>query len=117
VTEDDNAVRAIISLTLSNRGFTVIEAAGGFEALQKCEAHKGPIHLLVTDLMMPKMGGRELANHLSLLRPGLEVLYMSGHTEETVTTRGSLEVGMHFIQKPFTMEKLTTTIREILDQV
>ncbi|HEY1190866.1 MAG TPA: PAS domain-containing protein, partial [Gemmata sp.] len=106
VTEDDAAVRGVIRLALRSHGYEVLEAGSGEEAVRVAAAHAGPIHLLVTDVVMPGMGGRELATRLTAARPGLSVLYLSGYTDDAVVRHGVLEARVHFLQKPFTPTKL-----------
>lgn len=81
-----------------------------------CEKHEGSIDLLVTDVVMPVMSGRELTDRLLLLHPKIKVLYMSGYTDDTVVRHGVLEEGVNFFQKPFSMEALVLKVREVLDK-
>ncbi|MBZ5513746.1 MAG: response regulator [Acidobacteriia bacterium] len=113
--EDEEGVRTLADRILRLRGYKVIAAANPTEASQLCERHEGPIHLLLTDVIMPTMSGRRLAEHLSLMRPELRVLYMSGYTDRAVVPRGILEEGAPFLQKPFTPESLARKIREVLE--
>jgi len=113
--EDEEAVRAIVSKILQNKGYTVLEAHHGHEALQICKDHQGPIHLMVTDVVMPHMSGRELAERLTSLRPELRVLYMSGYPDKAIAHHGVLEAGTSFLQKPFTLSALECTVRDLLD--
>ena len=112
--EDDERVRGLVRAVLEGYGYRVLEAEGGSAALSVSERHKGPIHLLLTDVM-PKMSGRELANHLARARPGMKVLYMSGYTDESIVHYGVLDAGTPFIQKPFEPEALARKVRELLD--
>jgi PAS domain S-box-containing protein len=116
IAEDESAVLGIIRLALRSQGYTVLEASGGAQALRVAQAHSGPIHLLVTDVVMPELGGRELAERLSALRPGLKILYLSGYTDDAVVRHGVREAQTAFLQKPFTPGKLAAKIREVLDQ-
>jgi len=116
VVEDEDALRPLICSFLARYGYKVLEARHGGEALLLCERHPGPIHLLVTDVVMPQMSGRELSNRLALLRPDLKVLYMSGYTENAVVNQGVLDPAVSFIQKPFRLNFLMETIRRILDE-
>jgi CheY-like chemotaxis protein len=97
------------------QGYEVIEARHGAEALMLEAAHKGPIHLLITDVVMPEMSGRELAQRLVPLRPEMNVLYISGYTDDAIVRHGVLEAGMALLPKPFTPDALAAKVREILD--
>jgi CheY-like chemotaxis protein len=112
--EDEDAVRKLTRLVLETSGYTVLEAPNGKEGLELCEAHKGTIDLLVTDVIMPESGGRELAEGALKLRPAMKVLYISGHTEDTVLMEGILQ-GTPFLQKPYTPLALARKVRETLD--
>jgi len=116
VVEDDEEVRRLSVRILKERGYKVLEAAQGLDAFVTCDEHEGPIHLLLTDVVMPKMNGRELAEHIAEIRPGIKVLYMSGYTDNTIARHGILEKDMNYIQKPFSVEKLARKVREVLDQ-
>ena len=113
--EDEAALRALTRQALEEHGYLVLEARHGREALEMARTHGGPIHLLVTDVVMPELGGRPLAEQLPLLHHGLRVLFMSGYTTDTVVRHGVLEAGIAFLQKPFTVEALTRKVREALD--
>jgi len=115
VVEDDDALRRLILRILKNNGYNVLEARHGNDALLIYEGYKGVIDLLITDVIMPHMGGRELVKHLALLCPGLKVLYMSGYTDEAIVLTGILEPDAPFIQKPFTSNSLLIKVREVLD--
>lgn len=114
--EDEEAVRALARLMLQISGYHVLVAASGFEALQVAAAHRGQIDLLVTDVVMPGMSGRQVAEALRRSNPSLQVLFMSGYTDDAVVRHGVLEAETAFLQKPFTMHDLTCKIREVLDQ-
>jgi hypothetical protein len=113
--EDESGVRALARDVLEARGYRVLEGRGGREALQICERYGADIHLLLTDVVMPGMSGRALAEQLVLQRPGVKVLYMSGYTEDAIARHGVLEAGLAYLQKPFTIDSLTRKVREVLD--
>jgi len=112
--EDESAVRALARRVLEGQGYTVIEAAHGAAALAVAAAHAAEIALLVTDVVMPEMGGRELAEQLTAARPGLRVLYMSGYTDGDILRRGLAREGRAFLQKPFTPEDLARKVQAVL---
>jgi PAS domain S-box-containing protein len=114
VVEDELALRKLARDILCHAGYKVVEAANGGEALLACERHPAEIALMITDLIMPGMSGRELADRLAPLRPGMKVLFMSGYTSHAVLNTGVLESGVQFIQKPFTPSMLTDKVRQIL---
>ncbi len=114
---DDQAdVRAAAFHALRRFGYHVLEAANPGEALLICEQHRQAIHLLLTDLVMPRMGGVELAARLTALRPTMKVLYVSGYTDNAVLHHGILESGLPFVQKPFVPETLAQRVRQVLDK-
>jgi PAS domain S-box-containing protein len=113
--EDDEMVRAFARTTLEESGYKVLQAANGAEAVLICERHSEPIHLLVTDVVMPGISGRVVADRLKTLRPQMPVLYMSGYTEDAIVHRGVLNSGVNFIAKPFGTAALTRKVRELLD--
>lgn len=113
--EDEEMIRKAAREILEANGYLVLEAAGGAEALMICGMHKAPIQLLMTDVVMPQMSGRELAEHLASLRPELKVLYMSGYTDDAIVHHGVLEEGVAFLEKPFTAQALMHRVRELLD--
>jgi CheY-like chemotaxis protein len=115
--EDEQALRKVAIRALESAGYTVLPAANGEEALQACAQTAGHIHLLLTDVIMPRMGGRALAQELAKSRPGLKVVYMSGYTDNAIVHHGVLEPGTHFLVKPFTAADLTRKVREVLDIV
>ncbi len=115
--EDAARVRAVVREILEMSGYAVLEAHHGAEALELSNRHAGPIHLLVTDVVMPQMSGRELAQRLATLRPDLKVLYMSGYTDDAIVRHGVLASGIAFLSKPFTPDALALKVRELLDGV
>jgi PAS domain S-box-containing protein len=115
--EDAQRVRAVVREILEMSGYAVLEARHGAEALEVSNRHAGPIHLLVTDVVMPQMSGRELAQRLATLRPDLKVLYMSGYTDDAIVRHGVLASGIAFLSKPFTPDALALKVREVLDGV
>jgi two-component system cell cycle sensor histidine kinase/response regulator CckA len=115
VVEDAAAVRAIARQVLERQGYTVVEAPDGQTALFLATRHHGPIHLLLTDVVMPGMSGRQLAERLKGVRPDLKIVYMSGYTDDAVMRLGVLERQVAYLQKPFTPEGLVRKVREVLD--
>ena len=116
VVEDEQEVRKLAVRVLKRQGYKVLEASQGDDALRLCEEHNRPIQLMVTDVVMPGMDGRELTNRLMLLHPEIRVLYMSGYTDNTIVHHGVLERGINYIQKPFTVGALAGKVREVLDK-
>jgi CheY-like chemotaxis protein len=115
VAEDSDLVRQLTREMLEVRGYKVLEAANGKEAVSVCKTYTGPIHLTLSDVVMPGMTGRELAEQAVRIRPNMRVLLMSGYTDE-ISKAGFLHPGLHFIEKPFTSNSLALKIREVLDQ-
>lgn len=113
--EDDPHVRRLVRNILRRSGYRVLTADGAEEALRLVEQDDGTIHLLLSDLIMPGTSGRELAEQIQALRPGVSILYMSGYTDDAVIRRGVLEAGTAFIQKPFGAEDLARRVRDVLD--
>ncbi len=113
--EDEEGVRSLIRQVLTRHGYTVLESSHGGEALLLCERHPGCIDLLLTDVVLSQMSGRELAERLGPLRQEMKVLYMSGYTDEAILHHGVLTPGSAFVQKPFTTEALTRKVRQVLD--
>jgi PAS domain S-box-containing protein len=112
--EDEAGVRELTRGYLEIGGYKVIEAEDGHTALELAAMHAGPIHLLLTDVVMPGINGREVAERIRMLRPGIKVLYMSGYTDQTVVHHGILDDDAMFLQKPFTMNTLSSKLRELL---
>jgi|SRR5579871_948047 len=115
--EDEEAVRKLVRRTLEKRGYEILVAATGMEALQIVQGYSGPIHLAIADVVMPQMGGRQLAERLKAVRPEIRVLFVSGYTEASVARSGGLTEGQTFLQKPFTPLALARNVRELLDRV
>jgi PAS domain S-box-containing protein len=113
--EDEANLRYLARQYLEKQGYRVIEAADGAVAMQIAVAHEGIIHLLLTDVIMPGMNGRELAQRISEIRPNVKVLYMSGYTENVIGTDGTLDAGVRLLQKPFNLRDLKSKVREVLD--
>lgn len=114
--EDEEAVRKLVRQTLERRGYRVLVAASGQDAIRLTEREPGRIHLLISDVVMPQMGGRQLADQLKVLRPKIKVLYVSGYTESALVHTGTLKPGEVFLQKPFTPAMLGRSVRELLDR-
>ena len=113
--EDEEAVRDVAKRILREAGYTVLTAASPVEALLTCNSNQGKVHLLLTDVVMPQMSGRALAERLALERPGIKVLYMSGYADDAILHHGTLAPGTHFIGKPFSARDLTNKVRDVLD--
>jgi DNA-binding response OmpR family regulator len=113
--EDEANLRYLARQFLEKQGYRVIEAADGAAAMQIAVAHEGVIHLLLTDVIMPGMNGRELAQRISEIRPQTRILYMSGYTENVIGHNGTLDAGVRLLQKPFTLRDLKSKVREVLD--
>ncbi len=112
--EDEESVRELVRITLVSRGYKVLEAEDGEAGLRVAESFKEPIDILITDVMMPGIGGRDLAKKLLALRPGVSVLYLSGYTEDAIMTQGASVPAIAFLQKPFSLQNLARKVREIL---
>ncbi|HEY6158645.1 MAG TPA: response regulator [Gemmatimonadales bacterium] len=113
--EDDEMVRHLVSRMLKSRGYTVLAASDGTHALRQLESHRGAIDLLITDVVMPGMSGREVAQRVAALQPQAKVLYLSGYTDDAIVRHGMLEPGIAFLQKPFSADVLARKVREVLD--
>ena len=116
VVEDEGMLRELACELLQSSGYTVLEAGNGSKAIEISRGHRGPIHLLMTDVVMPGMSGRELAQRLHDDRRDMKVLYVSGYTDDSVLRNGLLEPGTAFLQKPFTRDSLARKVREMLDR-
>ncbi|HEY6369283.1 MAG TPA: PAS domain S-box protein [Candidatus Sulfotelmatobacter sp.] len=112
--EDEDSVRQLVRDTLAAKGYRVVEAENGEAGMAAAAQHEGKINLVITDVVMPGMGGRELVKQLVQLRPGTKVLYLSGYTEDAIISEGTIERGAAFLQKPFTLQNLSRKVREVL---
>ncbi len=112
--EDEEMVRQMARQILEMNGYDVLEARHGKEALIVSEQHKGHIDLMVTDVVMPQMGGRELAEHMALSRPETKVLFLSGYTDHAIVHHGVLDDDVNFLQKPFTTDAFAQKVHEVL---
>ncbi|MEW5976221.1 MAG: PAS domain S-box protein [Acidobacteriota bacterium] len=116
VVEDEPIVRNLVRDVLRKEGYVVLEAQRGLEAVEMVARHQGPIHLLLTDVVVPQMGGHKLAGQLTRWRPDLRIVYMSGYTDSAIVHHGLLQAGTTFLQKPFTPEVLLAKVRQALSQ-
>lgn len=114
--EDTSWLRELLRLSLATCGYTVLETAHGEAAIQLAETHSGTIHLLVSDLGLPGIAGRRLAERVGILQPGIKLLYISGYTADAVLRHGVLGAETAFLQKPFSANALTFKVREMLDR-
>ncbi len=116
IVEDEEMVRDLIYERLKKFGYDLIEAENGKKALQVCKKNNDKlIHLLITDVIMPDMGGSELAKKLEKLKPNMKILYISGYTDNAIVHHGVLDAGVAFLQKPFSPQALARKVREVLD--
>jgi CheY-like chemotaxis protein len=116
VVEDEEPVRKLAVRLLKKQGYRVLEAPDGGQAFLLCEKHHEPIHLILSDVVMPGINGRELVERLQRIHPEAKSLYMSGYTDNVIVHHGILMNGVEFIQKPFTLESLARKVREVLDR-
>ncbi len=114
IVDDSDQVRMMLSLILTQQGYTVLEAESGAVALQIAGAHPGPIHLLICDLELPEMSGSQVAQALLVLRPDVRVLLISGHSSDAAARRGQIGRRQAFLAKPFSLDDLSNTVRGIL---
>ena len=113
--EDEDVVRGLARQILEQAGYNVLDAPSGAEALRLSHEHNNPIHLLLTDVVMPETSGKEIAQRLTSTRPATCVLFMSGYTDDAIVHHGVLDSDVEFIQKPFTPVALARKVREVLD--
>jgi CheY-like chemotaxis protein len=116
IVEDDDTLRKFAQNALQQHGYKVLDAENGEDALRVSQEHEGPIHLLLTDVVMPRMGGKEAADRLQPLYPQMKVIYMSEYTDNAIIHHGVLAPGLNFLEKPFSPEGLARKVREMLDQ-
>ena len=114
ILEDNDGLRRLATRLLTTAGYTVIGAGGGPEALRLLERDDAPVHLLLSDVVMPGMNGPEAAELLTRMRPAMKVLYMSGYTRDAIVRHGVLESGTHYLSKPFTAGDLLRKVSEVL---
>jgi DNA-binding response OmpR family regulator len=114
--EDEDEVRRIVKTGLGFTGYRVIEARNGADALEAARSHEGEVHLLITDVVMPGMSGRELAERLVAEQAGIRILFMSGYTDDVISSHGIDPSRVAFLQKPFSGSELARKVREVLDR-
>ena len=115
IVEDDDSLRDIARAVLERLGYKVLAARDGQQALELARSHPDTIHLVLTDVVMPKMSGREVAKEVTSVHPEAKVLYMSGYTDDSIVHHGVLDAGVHFLEKPITPATLAKKAREVLD--
>jgi two-component system, cell cycle sensor histidine kinase and response regulator CckA len=115
IVEDDPTLLEMVRMMLQQLGYSVIPTVTPREAIRIAEENRSKIHLFITDVIMPEMNGRDLANRLRTIRPSMKHLFMSGYTANVIVHQGVLEKGIHFIQKPFSLRDLAAKVRKVLD--
>ena len=113
--EDEAAVRSLAKRALEQRGYQVIDAGSGAEAVLRANGHRGPIHLILSDVVLPDLNGREVTDRITLTRPGARVLFMSGYTEDEIIHRGVMSKGLNYLQKPFAPAELVAKVKLALE--
>jgi DNA-binding response OmpR family regulator len=113
--EDQEAVRTFVKAALERAGYHIIQASDSAEALTVAEHHSGNIHLLLTDVVLPGMNGKDLSQELKALRPDVKVLFISGYTTDVIAHRGVLDPGVAFLHKPFSADVVAQKVRDVLD--
>ena len=116
IVEDEEKVLKLAGRILRRQGYDVLETTNGVEVLKICREEKKPIHLILTDVVMPQISGRELIEQCREVRQDFKVIYMSGYTDDIITHHGILQKGLDYIQKPFTVEGLARKVRDVLDK-
>ncbi len=117
IVEDNDALRKLAKNALRKYGYEILEAENGEKALNVSETHEGPVHLLLTDVVMPRMSGTDLSEKLQSIRPETRVIYMSGYTADAIVRNGILRQDINFIEKPFSLESLGKKVRQVLDNI
>jgi CheY-like chemotaxis protein len=115
VVEDETGIRALVRKILERQGYRVLDAPQADVAIKLCEEFRGNIQLVITDVVMPEMGGREMVEKLATIRPGIKVLYVSGYTDDPQVHAAHISQGSAFLQKPFTLGALLDKVREVLE--
>jgi CheY-like chemotaxis protein len=115
--EDEPTILRMTRMMLERNGYSVLSTASPSEAVEKATNHSGSIDLLMTDVVMPELNGKDLAEQITMLFPNIRIFFMSGYTADVIAHRGVLDAGVAFIQKPFSMTDLMVKVREVLDQV
>jgi len=116
IVENEGAIRNLVQMALERHGYHILAAESGADALRVADDHQGHIHLLITDVVMPDMNGPEIAKRLTVTRPGLTTLFMSGYMDDALGDLGLAPEHMDFLQKPFSPRLLASKVREILDR-
>lgn len=115
IVEDDEYLRKVVKIALDQFGYKTLEACDGQAAVSLCESYGGQIDLMITDVVMPRMSGRETADRVKVLFPDIRVVFVSGYTDNAIVHHGVLDSGIHFLEKPFSPEKLLRKVRFVLD--